>query len=61
MTWPGDVCVSEKNHVGIVNVRERIQLNFGEKYGMKIECVNGKGICDGRRGAHPPVAGVLHQ
>lgn len=35
--------LSEKTHVGIVNVRERIQLNFGEKYGMKIESAQWKG------------------
>ena len=29
--------ISEKAHVGILNVKERIQLNFGENYGMKIE------------------------
>ena len=29
--------ISEKTHVGILNVKERIQLNFGENYGMKIE------------------------
>lgn len=29
--------ISGKTHVGIVNVKERIQLNFGESYGMEIE------------------------
>lgn len=29
--------MNEKTHVGILNVKERIQLNFGENYGMKIE------------------------
>lgn len=29
--------ISEKTHVGIVNVKERIQLNFGGSYGMEIE------------------------
>lgn len=29
--------INEKTHVGIVNVKERIQLNFGESYGMNIE------------------------
>lgn len=33
----------EKTHVGIVNVKERIQLNFGGKYDMKIESVQWKG------------------
>ena len=32
-----------KTHVGILNVRERIQLNFGENYGMKIESVSWQG------------------
>ncbi len=31
--------VGEKNHIGLSNVKERIQLNFGEAYGMKIESV----------------------
>lgn len=35
--------VSEKNHVGLHNVKERIQLNFGEDYGMKIESTPWKG------------------
>lgn len=35
--------LSDKNHVGIENVRERIQLNFGGKYGMKIESEQWKG------------------
>lgn len=29
--------IGEKSHVGILNVKERIQLNFGDSYGMKIE------------------------
>ena len=29
--------------VGIQNVHERIQLNFGEEYGLKVESVEGKG------------------
>lgn len=29
--------ISGKTHVGIVNVKERIQLNFGESYGMEID------------------------
>ena len=32
-----------KTHVGILNVKERIQLNFGENYGMKIESVSWQG------------------
>lgn len=35
--------VSEKIHIGIGNVKERIQLNFGENYGVRIESVPGKG------------------
>lgn len=35
--------INEKTHVGIVNVKERIQLNFGENYGMKIESVQWAG------------------
>ena len=35
--------VNGKTHVGIVNVKERIQLNFGENYGMKIESVQWMG------------------
>ena len=35
--------MGEKAHVGIVNVKERIQLNFGGNYGMKIESVQWKG------------------
>lgn len=34
---------NEKTHVGIVNVKERIWLNFGRNYGMKIESVQWKG------------------
>lgn len=33
----------EKAHVGIVNVKERIQLNFGASYGMKIESTQWEG------------------
>ena len=36
--------MGEKAHVGIVNVKERIQLNFGGNYGMKIESVQWKGM-----------------
>lgn len=32
-----------KTHVGVVNVRERIQLYFGKDYGMKIESEQWKG------------------
>lgn len=35
--------LNEKTHVGIVNVKERIQLNFGGNYGMKIESVQWMG------------------
>lgn len=35
--------MNEKTHVGIVNVKERIQLNFGMNYGMRIESVQWKG------------------
>lgn len=35
--------MSEKVHVGIVNVKERIQLNFGGNYGMNIESAQWKG------------------
>ena len=35
--------MGEKAHVGIVNVKERKQLNFGGNYGMKIESVQWKG------------------
>lgn len=35
--------ISEETHVGIVNVKDRIQLNFGENYGMKVESVQWKG------------------
>lgn len=32
-----------KAHVGILNVKERIQLNFGASYGMKIESAQWEG------------------
>lgn len=35
--------VSDKTHVGILNVKERIQLNFGGNYGMKIESIQWMG------------------
>lgn len=35
--------LGSKTHVGIVNVKERIQLNFGENYGMRIESIQWKG------------------
>lgn len=35
--------MNEKTHVGIVNVKERIQLNFGGNYGMNIESAQWKG------------------
>lgn len=31
------------NSVGIINVQERIQLNYGMDYGLKIESIEGKG------------------
>ncbi len=34
---------SEGRHVGLGNVKERIQLNFGENYGMEIESVQWQG------------------
>lgn len=35
--------LGSKTHVGIVNVKERIQLNFGESYGMQIESAQWSG------------------
>ena len=35
--------LNDKDHIGLENVRERIQLNFGEKYGMKVESQEWKG------------------
>lgn len=35
--------LGSKTHVGIVNVKERIQLNFGENYGMQIESAQWEG------------------
>jgi two-component system sensor histidine kinase YesM len=35
--------VPGKIHIGIGNVKERIQLNFGENYGVRIESAQGKG------------------
>ena len=31
------------NSVGVINVHERIQLNYGQEYGLKIESLEGKG------------------
>ena len=31
------------NRVGVINVHERIQLNYGQNYGLKIDSVEGKG------------------
>nr|WP_284693953.1 sensor histidine kinase [Paeniclostridium ghonii] len=31
------------NSVGVINVHERIQLNYGQNYGLKIESLEGKG------------------
>ncbi|MEG2786927.1 MAG: sensor histidine kinase [Romboutsia sp.] len=31
------------NRVGVINVHERIQLNYGQDYGLKIESIEGKG------------------
>lgn len=35
--------ISGETHMGIANVQERIQLNFGENYGMKVESTQWKG------------------
>jgi two-component system sensor histidine kinase YesM len=31
------------NRVGVINVHERIQLNYGQDYGLKIDSIEGKG------------------
>ncbi|WP_276631341.1 sensor histidine kinase, partial [Terrisporobacter hibernicus] len=31
------------NSIGVTNVHERIQLNYGVRYGLKIESIEGKG------------------
>ena len=31
------------NHVGLRNVHERIQLNYGQEYGLRIESQEGRG------------------
>lgn len=31
------------NRVGVINVHERIQLNYGQEYGLKIDSIEGKG------------------
>ena len=31
------------NHVGVINVHERIQLNYGREYGLKIESIQSIG------------------
>lgn len=31
------------NRVGLINVHERIQLNYGQNYGLKIDSIEGKG------------------
>lgn len=31
------------NRVGVINVHERLQLNYGEEYGLKIESIESKG------------------
>lgn len=33
----------EDSHIGVRNVDERIRLNFGEEYGLKIESIKGNG------------------
>ncbi|MFV0503984.1 MAG: sensor histidine kinase [Lachnospirales bacterium] len=38
-----DEAVNFENHIGISNVKERIHLNFGNKYGLKIESKEWKG------------------
>ena len=35
----------EKGGFGLFNVNERIRLNYGHEYGLKIESAYGKGTC----------------
>ncbi len=37
--------INNSSHIGIENIRERIQLNFGEKYGLLVESEQWKGTC----------------
>jgi len=34
---------AERKRIGVANVNDRIQLNFGRKYGLKINSQPGKG------------------
>ena len=34
---------SSVNRVGVINVHERIQLNYGQNYGLKVDSKEGKG------------------
>ena len=34
---------SSINRVGVINVHERVQLNYGQEYGLKIDSIEGKG------------------
>ena len=34
---------SSMNRVGVINVHERVQLNYGQEYGLKIDSIEGKG------------------
>ena len=38
-------CKDTGKGFGLANVNERIRMNFGEEYGMKIESVSGRGTC----------------
>ena len=38
-------CKETEKGFGLANVNERIRMNFGAEYGMKIESVKGKGTC----------------
>lgn len=38
-------CQDTEKGFGLANVNERIRMNFGTEYGMKIESVKGEGTC----------------
>lgn len=38
-------CKETEKGFGLANVNERIRMNFGAEYGMKIDSVKGKGTC----------------
>ena len=38
-------CSETSRGFGLANVNERIRMNFGAEYGMKIDSVKGKGTC----------------